>query len=539
PPGENRAAPAAAAADAGGGGGRGGRGGGGAGIDGYDSNFANIRTDYQNWGEGFISAYPPDQFIMLEKGATYGGGNNQIWAPYYTLHKILAGLLDCYEVGGNKKALQIATGMGSWVQKRLAVVPAATRVQMWNRYIAGEYGGMNEVMARMYRLTGDKQFLAGAQLFDNVAFFYGDLNKSGGLLNNVDTIRGRHANQHLPQITGALETYRDSNDIGYWKIADNFWDKVTDSYMYSIGGVAGGTANAEAFVNQPDAIWENGFARGGQNETCATYNMLKLGRQLFMFKPDQAKYMDYYEHAMYNDILASVAQNNAGNTYHIPLNPGSAKQFGNANMSGFTCCNGTALESNTKLQDSVYFRANDNSTLYVNLFVPSTLNWTEKKATVKQETSYPYADRTQITLTGITGTDVKVRVPEWVSKGFFIKINGVDKQMETTPGTYISLGKEWKDGATIELRMPFDFHLFRTQDQPNIASIMYGPIVLAAQEPAARQDWHPVELDPDNMGKYITGDPNTLEFKVGDAVLKPFSESYGRYSVYFDVKQPQ
>src|SRR5262249_40514111 len=157
------------------------------------------------------------------------------------------------------KALQIATGMGTWVQKRLAVVPAATRVQMWNRYIAGEYGGMNEVMARMYRLTGDKQFLDGAKLFDNAAFFYGDLNKSGRLLNNVDTIRGRHANQHIPQITGALETYRDSNEIGYFHIADNFWDKVTDDYMYSIGGVAGGVANAEAFVNQPDAIWENGF----------------------------------------------------------------------------------------------------------------------------------------------------------------------------------------------------------------------------------------------------------------------------------------
>ena len=147
--------------------------------------------------------------------------------------------------------------------------------------------------------------------------------------------------------------------------------------MYSIGGVAGARNpnNAECFPAQPDTLWENGFANGGQNETCATYNLLKLDRQLFMY--DQtAKYMDHYERALYNHILASVAEDNPGNTYHVPLNPGAQKRFGNANMNGFTCCNGTALESNTKLQDTIYFRSADNKTLYVNLFVPSTLTWT-------------------------------------------------------------------------------------------------------------------------------------------------------------------
>ncbi len=510
----------------------------GAGRAGYDSTMAvgQERNDYQNWGKGFISAYAPDQFIMLEHGATYGGNANQIWAPYYTLHKILAGLLDCYEVGGNKKALEIATGMGIWVEERLKTVPAATRMAMWNRYIAGEYGGMNEVMARMYRLTKDQRFLEGAKLFDNVAFFYGDANHSAGLADNVDTLRGRHANQHIPQITGALETFRNSQEMPYFRIADNFWDIATDDYMYSIGGVAGGTANAECFTAEPDALWANGFNQGGQNETCATYNMLKLSRQLFMFQPEQAKYMDYYEKALFNDILSSVAADNAGNTYHIPLNPGARKSFGNANMSGFTCCNGTALESNTKLQDSIYFRSENNADLYVNLYVPSTLTWSDKKAVVKQETNFPYADSTKITLTGAGGTDVHVRVPEWAVNGFFVKINGADKQIKAEPGTYISLGKEWKDGATIELKMPFDFHLSRVMDQPNIASIMYGPIVLAAQETTRRQDWHPVALDLADMKKSISGDPSKLEFKAGDAVLKPFYESYGSYSVYVDVK---
>ncbi len=127
----------------------------GPGKSGYDSDLSDegIRTDYWNWGTGFISAYPPDQFIMLEKGAKYGGQKNQIWAPYYTLHKILAGLMDVYEVSGNKKALDIASGMGDWVYARLSKVPTDTLIKMWNTYIAGEFGGMNEAMARLYRIT--------------------------------------------------------------------------------------------------------------------------------------------------------------------------------------------------------------------------------------------------------------------------------------------------------------------------------------------------------------------------------------------------
>jgi DUF1680 family protein len=204
-------------------------------------------------------------------------------------------------------------------------------------------------------------------------------------------------------------------------------------------------------------------------------------------------------------------------------------------MSGFTCCNGTALESNTKLQDSIYFHAVDNSALYVNLYVPSTLNWTEKNAVIKQDTNYPSADSTKLTLTGANGIDIYVRVPSWATKGFFAKVNGTDKQIEAKPGSYVNLGKSWKDGDTIELRMPFDFHLSRIMDQPNIASIMYGPIVLAAEESSQLPKPRAITLNVTDMGKSITGDPATLRFKLGDLTLKPFYESYGRYSVYFDV----
>ncbi len=504
----------------------------------FDSDLsdAGIRTDYWNWGVGYISAYPPDQFIMLENGAKYGGQKNQVWAPYYTLHKILAGLMDVYEVSGNKKALTVASGMGDWVHARLTKVPTDTLIKMWNTYIAGEFGGMNEAMARMYRLTGKPNHLKTAQLFDNIRVFFGDPAHSHGLAKNVDLFRGLHANQHIPQVVGSIETYRATNNPEYYKIADNFWYKMVNDYMYSIGGVAGARNpnNAECFVAQPGTLYENGFAAGGQNETCATYNLLKLTSDLFLFD-QRAEFMDYYERALYNHILASVAENSPANTYHVPLRPGSIKQFGNPNMTGFTCCNGTAIESSTKLQNSIYFKSKDNQALYVNLFVPSTLEWTERKVTVEQTTNFPKEDHTRLTIKGSGKFDVNVRVPGWATKGFFVKINGKEQKLEATPGSYVKLSRKWKNGDVVELRMPFQFHLDPVMDQPNIASLFYGPILLAAQEPEARKEWRKVTLDAADLGKSIKGDPQQLQFTIDDVVFKPFYDTYGRHSVYLDV----
>ncbi|WMI65226.1 glycoside hydrolase family 127 protein [Aestuariibaculum sp. YM273] len=504
----------------------------------FDSDLSTegIRNDYWNWGEGFISAYPPDQFIMLEEGASYGGQTTQIWAPYYTLHKILAGLIDIYDVSGNKKALAIAEGMGSWVYNRLSKLPTETLISMWNRYIAGEFGGMNESMARLYRITGNKEFLETAKLFDNIKVFFGDANHSHGLAKNVDTYRGLHANQHIPQIMGALEMYRDSEIADYFHIADNFWYKTTNDYMYSIGGVAGARhpANAECFTSQPATIYENGLSAGGQNETCATYNMLKLSRNLFLFE-QRAELMDYYERGLYNHILASVAENSPANTYHVPLRAGSIKQFGNPHMKGFTCCNGTAIESSTKLQNTIYFKSSDNKSLYVNLYIPSTLNWTERGVTVVQTTAFPKEENTRLTINGKGKFDVKVRVPQWAKKGFSVKINGKTEKVNAIPGTYLTLNRKWKNGDTIDLEMPFQFHLESVMDQQNIASLFYGPVLLAAQENEPRKEWRKVTFDAKDISKTIEGNPETLEFTIDGISYKPFYDTYGRHSVYLDV----
>lgn len=504
----------------------------------YDSDLSEngLRTDYWNWGEGFISAYPPDQFIMLEKGATYGTQPTQVWAPYYTLHKLLAGLMDVYEVSGNKKALEITKGMGDWVYARLSQVPTDTLISMWNTYIAGEFGGMNEAMARLERITDEPRYLEVARLFDNIKMFFGDAEHSHGLAKNVDTFRGLHANQHIPQVMGALEIYRDSELPEYYQVADNFWYKAKNDYMYSIGGVAGARnpTNAECFIGQPATLYENGFSSGGQNETCATYNMLKLTKNLFLFD-QRTELMDYYERGLYNHILASVAEDSPANTYHVPLRPGSVKRFGNADMRGFTCCNGTALESNTKFQNSIYFKSKDDKALYVNLFVPSTLKWTEKDITVEQKTAFPKADNTLLMIKGKGKFDLNIRVPQWATKGFFVRVNGKPEKVKAVPGTYLTLGRKWKDGDVIDLEMPFQFHLDPVMDQQNIASLFYGPVLLVAQESEMRNGWRKVTLDAKDIGKTIKGDPETLQFTIDGLVFKPFYETYGCHSVYLDV----
>ena len=510
----------------------------GAGKTDFDSDLSEegLRTDYWNWGIGYISAYPPDQFIMLENGAGYGTDPSKIWAPYYTLDKILTGLMDIYEVSGNEKAIEIVKGMGDWIHARLIRLPKRTLMSMWNSYIAGEYGGMNHAMARLCRLTHEMHYLETAKRFDNIRVFFGDALHSHGLAKNVDLFRGLHANQHIPQILGALEIYRVAGESEYFHIADNFWYNVTHDYMYSIGGVAGASnpANAECFVNQPGTLYENGFSPGGQNETCATYNMLKLARELFLFS-QRTELMDYYERAFYNHILASVAEHTPANTYHVSLRPGSIKQFSNPEMRGFTCCNGTSIESNTKLQNTIYFKSKDNQALYVNLFVSSVVQWKERDIIITQKTSFPKEDKVRFIVEGSGEFDLNIRIPRWASRGVYIKINDEDVQVDALPGSYLTLRREWQGIETVELHIPFHFYLEPVMDQQNIASLFYGPILLAAQESGSLNEWRDVTFNAEDISLSVSGDPEQLHFYIDDVILKPFYDTYGRHSVYFNV----
>ncbi|MEU5645382.1 glycoside hydrolase family 127 protein [Streptomyces milbemycinicus] len=412
---------------------------------------------------GYLAAYPETQFILLESYTTYP----TIWAPYYTCHKIMRGLLDAHTLGGNQQALQIASGMGDWVHSRLGQLPAAQLERMWSIYIAGEYGGMNEVLADLYALTGRAEHLAAARCFDNTALLK-------ACAENRDILEGRHANQHIPQFTGYLRLFDHTAQQEYSSAARNFWGMVTGSRMYSLGG----TGQGEMFR-----------ARGAiaatlddkNAETCATYNMLKLTRQLFFHQPDPA-YMDYYERGLTNHILASrrdaAATDSPEVTYFVGMGPGVRREFDNTG----TCCGGTGMENHTKYQDSVYFRSADGNALYVNLYLASTLRWPERGFVIEQSSDFPAEGVRTLTFREGSGRlDLRLRVPAWATAGFTITVNGVRQRAEAEPGSYLSLSRDWRPGDRVRISAPYSLRVERALDDPTVQSVFYGPVLLTAQ----------------------------------------------------------
>ena len=446
-------------------------------------------TDPNEWGEGFVSAYSPDQFALLEQYTPYGSPNQGIWAPYYTLHKLLAGLIDAYRCAGNDEALVAAKALGKWAYNRLRVLPQEQLTKMWDMYIAGEFGGFNECMAELYlyaKADGNADadvFLAGAKLFDNTRFFR-------NLAANVDDIQNRHANQHIPQIIGAIKMYEATVTAGqpevyYYNVAENFWQMTVSRYAYSTGGVGLGEKFTEPY-KQANYI-------GARNcETCAAYNMMKLSMMLNNYDPDNAEYMDYYERTLYNQILASQSpivtdDKHNSTTYMLPICPGAWKSSElSDDYNSFTCCHGTGMENHVKYQEAAYAKTAD--TLYVGLYLPSTVSWQEKGVKVVQETTFP-SETTKLTVQKLGNAaaqsfDMKLRVPYWATKGFSVKVNGEQKIANAQASSYVSL-KGIKENDVIEVTMPWNLHLDKTPDTldgSEVASIMYGPFVMAAQD---------------------------------------------------------
>jgi hypothetical protein len=418
---------------------------------------------------GFLSAYPETQFIRLEEFCTYGSTQG-IWAPYYTLHKIMAGLIDAHVITANEQALDVLAGIGDWVWSRLEPLGSEQLAHMWDIYIAGEYGGVNESLAYLHGLTGNDDHLAAARKFDNARVM--DPVAAG-----EDVLDGRHANQHIPQFTGYLRVYEESQDQAYYDAARNFWDMVVPHRTYSHGGVGIGE-----MLRARDHIAGGLFDERNHAETCPLYNMLKLSRYLFFHDPDP-KYMNYYERGLFNQILASRRDRDSVEspevTYFVPVRPGQRRSYGNTG----TCCGGTGLENHTKYQDSVYFRSADGTTLYVNLYIPSLLNWDEEGFTIRQETRYPLEGASTLTVDGSGPLEIRLRVPEWVRKGYTVRVNGDVQEVDAVPGTYVSLSRRWAPGDVVDISMPFSFRAERAIDDPTVQSIFYGPTLLVVQHP--------------------------------------------------------
>ncbi|MGO9113222.1 MAG: beta-L-arabinofuranosidase domain-containing protein [Thermoguttaceae bacterium] len=391
----------------------------------------------KGYNNGFLSAYPESFFDRVDAAKS-------VWAPYYTLHKIMAGLFDMHQHAGNQQALDVLVKMADWLKFRVGRL-SHDRQQ---KALSNEHGGMNEILANLYGVTGNPDHLKLARAFNHEVIF-------DPLARGEDQLNGKHANTQVPKIIGAAREYELTGEAQFAAIAANFWKYVAIDRAYCIGG----HSDNEHFFPVTDFARHLGPATA---ETCNTYNMLKLTQHLFAWQPS-AKLMDFYERALYNQILASQDPRTGMMYYFASLKPGHFKNYNTPNDS-FWCCTGTGIENHAKYADTIY--AHDANTLYVNLFIPSELTWKEKGLVIRQETKYPESDTTRLTFKCAKPVKltVKVRRPFWTQN----------------PG-YAEYNRQWQDGDTLDVQLPMNLRVEPLPGEPKIVALFYGPIALAGE----------------------------------------------------------
>lgn len=526
--------------------------------------FDEYKKHPELYGYGYINAIPAQHCALIEMYRAYNN-SDWVWAPYYSVHKQLAGLIDIATYFDDKKicdkALLIAKDMGLWIWNRMHYrtyvkqdgtqderrAKPGNRYEMWDMYIAGEVGGMSESLARLSEMVSNPdekaKLLEAANCFD-APKFYDPLSK------NIDDIRTRHANQHIPMIIGALRSYKSNQKPYYYNLAENFWRLVQGRYMYAMGGVGNGEMFRQPYT-QILSMATNGLQEGESeaypdiNETCCAYNLVKLSKDLNCYNPDNAQYLDYIERTLYNQIIGSLNPDQYQTCYQYAVGLNATKPFGNETPQS-TCCGGTGSENHTKYQQSAYF-ANDN-TLWVGLYMPTTLHWKEKGVTIKQDCLWP-AQHSAIKITEGEGDfTLKLRVPYWATQGFFIKVNGKEVAKSYQPSTYVELEqKHWKVGDVVEIDMPFSKHIEYGADKLSsdvasldgtplktswVGTLMYGPLVMAG---TGAQTWNQATLNIDSRLSNITvGESNGVTTGAGANLLtlkldgKEFQPDYYR-----------
>lgn len=449
--------------------------------------------------EGFLSGYTEDQFDLLEQYKPYP----EIWAPYYTLHKILAGLLDIYDYEHNQEALNIAKKIGYWTYNRLNKLSHDKLVKMWGMYIAGEFGGMNDSLARLTEITGDEIFVQCAKLFDNDKLMF-------PLLENVDALNGMHANQHIPQVIGWLRIFNVTHEEKYYIAAKRFWNFVVNNHTYSIGGVG----NGEMFHAPNDISEQLGKDTA---ETCATYNMLKLTEFLFKYEPIK-KYMDYYEHATFNHILATTPDNQNGeSTYFMPTGTGQHKEFDDEN----SCCHGTGLENHFMYNSTIYSKSED--ALLINLLISSRFSDTQHNVNVDLKEEIDEIHVT-IQINKLAESKLKIRLPKWgVIKD--IEINGQEilaKRLDE----YIEFSIDNQE-SLISFNLKKKLLIIPT-DKNSLFSIQYGPSVLVNSDKKINE----MKLSKNKLMK----NEFTLDDSLKECLMPLYKVGYNPYQLYFEEK---
>jgi len=437
--------------------------------------------------EGYLSAFPESFIERVE-------ARQPVWAPWYTLHKIMAGLFDAHQLTGNSQALDVLQRMAAWVEFRIdRLSPAQLQGALEN-----EFGGMAEVLANLYGVTHNPEHLRLARAFEQAAVF-------DPLARREDKLDGLHANTQIPKMIGAARAYELTGDPRYRTIAETFWDRVALHRSYVIGG----HSDREHFFPVSD------FSRHltpETTETCNTYNMLKLTRHLFAWQPD-AHWMDFYERALYNHILASQDPDQGMFVYLLSLAPGHFKTFSTPENS-FWCCVGTGMENHAKYGDTIFAHTAD--ALYVNLFIPAELAWADRGLQLKQETRFPESDTTQLTWTCAKPTELTLRIrhPAWAAGPLAVTINGQPQSVASTPGTYLELHRTWQTGDRVEVRFPFSLHAEKLPGNDDLVALLYGPIVLVGR---LGTDGMPAPYARDQLAQARVPDPVPPAFVTANA----------------------
>lgn len=420
-----------------------------------DYMVAELAKCQEKLGGKYLSAFPTTWWDRLDKG-------ERVWAPFYTIHKIMAGMFDMYQLAGNKQALQVLEGMSAWADEWTGPKPEDHMQQI----LTIEFGGIAETLYNLAAVTNNDRWAAVGDRFQKKSFI-------NPLASRRDELRGLHVNTHIPQVIAAARRYEISGDNRFRDVADYFFYEVTTARTY----VTGGTSNAEAWLAPPNRLAAEWKLSVNTAECCCAYNMLKLTRHLYSWDP-QPGYFDYYEHVLLNHRLGTIRPKVGLTQYYLSLTPGVWKTF-NTEDRTFWCCTGSGVEEYSKLNDSIYWKDADG--VYVNLFIPSELNWAEKGFRLKQETRYPESETISLTVTAAKAGSMplRLRIPGWLRSAPTVKLNGKGLNASATPGGYLAINREWKAGDKIEMQLPMHLHMQSMPDDPQIQAFLYGPLVLA------------------------------------------------------------
>ncbi|WP_129776493.1 glycoside hydrolase family 127 protein [Peristeroidobacter soli] len=499
------------------------------------------------YGDGYIGALPELELktmrgfkqgrVEIKDAFTFKEG---AWVPWYTQHKVLAGLRDAWTLGESAQAKDVTLKLANWVDditSRLTPQQQQTMLQV-------EHGGMREVLFDIYGLTQDDRYLKTAQRFEHRVILE-------PLLAGRDELPGKHANTQIPKVIGAARGYEVANQSEGRPIAENFWKTVVHNHSWAIGGNSDGE-----FFFSPNSAAEHLSAATA--ETCNTYNMLRLTERLFGWQP-QVEYADFEERALYNHILASQEPKQGMFTYFMSLKPGHFKTYSTPHDS-FWCCVGSGMENHSKYGAAIYFHTAD--ALYVNLFIPSVLRWKERGLELRQKTLYPNENRTSLTVIEASHEplSLRVRVPAWASGKATVTLNGKAMAVDAKPGFYATVQREWQQGDVIEVTFPTAVRTEPLHGSTDQFAFVYGPVVLAgdlgpapsgptvpyAKEQQANLKAESIEVpvlagDPQQLAASLRRVPGAaLAFKLTtgepreEVTLRPFHEiDYDRYTVYW------